>query len=335
MTIKDIAKLAGVSKSTVSRVINNAPNVDEKTRALVLKVMDDNNFIPSASARSLSKQETTFIGVILPDLGNSFFGQIVEGINSILAETEYTMLFCCTDNDAARELKALKLLRLQKVCGLLISSSVDYCDEEMNASIRKALSDIEAPIVLIDRSIPNTPWDGVYSDNINGSYISTELLIKKGYKRIGAFVSDTKLLIGQERLLGFKKAMTDYSIEIHDDYIYTQDMPAAITDVFTYVSHMIEEKKLPEAVFLSNAIIANGFYKALFYHGIQPGKDIECVGFDYSEALDIMHVPYNYLKRNARLFGQTAAQMLLDSIQNLKQSNSIRREHIIPSSLHE
>ncbi len=334
MTIKDIAQLAGVSKSTVSRVINNASNVDSKTREIVLEVMEKNNYIPSASARSLSRQETTFIGVILPDIDNSFFGQIVQGINNALTGTEYTMLFCCTDNNADRELKALKLFRQQKVCGLLISSSANYCDVNMNERIKNALADINAPIVLIDRSIPHTPWDGVYSDNINGGYIATQFLISKGYKRIGAFVSDMKLLIGQERLLGFKRALQENKISILDDYIYVKDTPASLSEIFEYTCHLIDDGKLPAAVFLSNAIIANGFYKALFHKGIEPGKDIECVGFDYNEALDIMHIPYHYLERNSKLFGQTAAQMLLDLFQNKNNSEKIRREHIIPASLH-
>ncbi|WP_122641880.1 LacI family DNA-binding transcriptional regulator [Luxibacter massiliensis] len=335
MTIKDIAQLAGVSKSTVSRVLNNASNVEEATREIVLKVMEENNYIPSATARSLSRQETTFIGVILPDLDNSFFGQIVQGINHTLAETEYTMLFCCTDNNAARELKALNLLNQQKICGLLISSSVNYCDTTTGGLIKKALTDINAPIVLIDRSIPNTPWDGVYSDNINGGYIAASSLITKGYQHIGAFVSDTKLLIGQERLLGFTRAMQEHHLAITDDYIYTQESPASLLEIYEYTCRLIDSGKLPEAIFLSNSIIANGFYKALFYKGVKPGEDIECVGFDYSEALDIMHIPYNYLERNSRLFGQTAAQMLLDSFQYKNKGKHVRREHIIPATLHE
>lgn len=334
MTIKDIARLAGVSKSTVSRVINNAANVDAKTREIVLKTMEENNFIPSASARSLSRQETTFIGVIIPDLDNSFFGQIVHGINHVLTGTEYTMLFCCTDNNADSELKALKLLRQQKVCGLLISSSANYCDAGTNEQIRNALADLNVPVILIDRAIPNTSWGGVYSDNINGGYIASQFLISKGYKQIGAFVSDMKLLIGQERLLGFKKALQENNLPSLDQYIYTKESPASLSEIFEYTCHLIDDRKLPDAIFLSNSIIANGFYKALFYKGVQPGLDIECIGFDYSEALDIMHIPYNYLERNSKSFGQTAARMLLDSFQARDDGPAIRRECIIPASLH-
>lgn len=334
MTIKDIAQLAGVSKSTVSRVINNASNVDSRTREIVRKVMEENNYIPSASARSLSRQETTFIGVIIPDLDNSFFGQIVQGINHTLTGTEYTMLFCCTDNNAERELKALKLLRQQKICGLLISSSANYYDNSTSDLIKNALSDLGSPVVLMDRSIPGTNWDGVYSDNINGAYIATQSLIQKGYSRIGAFVSDTKLLIGQERLLGYQRAMETHGCPLCPEYIYTRDIPASLDAVYEYTCDLIDNRQLPEAVFLSNAIIANGFYKALFHRGIVPGKDISCVGFDYSEALDIMQIPYSYLERNTKLFGQTAAQMLLDSFHENGDAEKVRRAHIIPSSLH-
>jgi LacI family transcriptional regulator len=331
MTINDIAKLAGVSKSTVSRVLNHAANVDETTRELVLRIVRQHNYLPSATARSLSRKGTTVIGVILPDIDDSFFGKIAQGINDILSDTDYTMLFCCTDNDPKRELKALNSLCEQRVCGLLITSSAHYCSEKEAALIREAIINIPNPAVLIDRILPHSLWDGVYSDNLNGAYTAANALISHGCRRIGAFISDITLQLGKDRLSGFKQALTDSGLTPADEYMFLQNTPAAMTDVYHYTCRLIQKKLLPEAIFLSNSIITNGFYKAILEHNIRPGKHIHCVGFDYSDALDIIHVPYSYVERNSRLMGQTAAKMLLRQFQ---QPSQVRHENVIPSTLH-
>lgn len=330
MTIHDIAKQAGVSKSTVSRVLNNAENVNEKTRELVWRIVRQNNYLPSATARSLSKKDTTVIGVILPDVDNSFFGKITQGINDALSDTDYTMLFCCTDNDPKREVKALNSLREQQVCGLLITSSAGYGNVKDTVLIREAISNIGKPVVLIDRNLSNSLWDGIYSDNLNGAYAATNALISRGYKKIGTFISDLTLQLGKDRLAGFKQAMTESNIDIFEEYIHLQDSPASPDWIYHYTCQLIRKGQLPEAIFLGNAIITNGFYKALMEHKIKPGKDIHCMGFDYSEALDIMHIPYSYLERNSRLMGATAAKMLLDQFE---QTSQLRHENIIPATL--
>ncbi|HJD47576.1 MAG TPA: LacI family transcriptional regulator [Candidatus Mediterraneibacter norfolkensis] len=331
MNIRDIAELAGVSKSTVSRVINNSDSVDSKTRELVLKVIRENNFLPSAMARGLSTQDTNIIGVVLPEVDNSFFGQIIQGINDALIDSPYTMLLCCTENIPEREIKALKALRQQRVRGVLITSSHDFCEASTAAEITNALSSIDAPVVLIDRALKNTPWDGVYSDNVNGAYSATEALAKRGFKKISAFVSDMQLPIGKERFEGFRLAMEKSGIPLDPSQLYLQEFPASMSEVYSFTCELIENQKLPDAIFLSNAIIANGFYKALLEKGIMPGQAIHCVGFNYCEALDILHVPYSYLERNSMLFGQTATEILL---QLFKTASPVRKEYIIPAILH-
>ncbi len=331
MTIQDIAQKSGVSKSTVSRVLNNAGNVDEKTRELVLRIVRENNYSPSAMARGLSRQGSNVIGVVLPDVDNSFFGKITQGINDVLSNTDYTMILCCTDNNPERELKALYTLREQRVRGVLITSSANYCVLKDSNAIKQALVNIDAPVVLIDRAFKNSLWDGVYSDNLNGGYIATKALIENGKTRIGAFISDMILQLGQERLNGFRQAMAESSLDICDDFMYLEKFPVTVDDVYLHTINMIESGHLPDAIFLGNSIITNGFYKAIISKGLQPGHDIHCIGFDYSECMEIMQTPYSYIERNSKLLGQTAMQMLLEHFDHPLQ---IRREHIIPATIH-
>ena len=331
MTIKDIAELSGFSKSTVSRVLNNSPKVDKKTREIILKIVNEQNFIPSAMAQGLSKQEANVIGVIIPEAGGSFFGKIVQGIHKELLNTTYTLMLCCTDNTAEYELKALDTLRQQRVSGILLTTSSGFYKNADASKIRQILDQSLIPTVLIDRVIENSMWDGVYSDNKSGAYQITQALVQKKFKKIGAFISDMNLSIGQERYDGFINALQDNNIPINKNIIITEPLQATIKDVYQTTCIMIENGNLPDAIFLSNEIIANGFFKAILEKGICPGKDIHCAGFDYSEILDILNLPFIYLERNTELFGKTAVKLLLNSFNS---SHETRNECIIPSKLH-
>ena len=331
MTINDIATLAGVSKSTVSRVLNNASNVNEKTRQLVLKVMKENNYVPSCMARALNKNKNNVIGLILPDVDSAFFGAIVHGINDVLKKTDYTILLCCTDNNPQDELHALYALRQQRVSGLFLTTSSSFATPKDAQMITNAVRDIKAPVVLIDRIFPNTSWDGVYSDNFSGAYSAVRTLIECGYRKIGAYISDMKLQIGQERYNGFQLAMSDANIPIDKKYLFLDDFSVSHKDIYDYTCQQIQKNNLPDAIFLSNRIITKGFFKAIFENGIVPGKDIHCIGFDYSDLIDILNIPYSYLERNLNLFGQTSAHLLLSRKNN---ESPVQRNYTIPATLH-
>ena len=121
LTIKEIAELAGVSKSTVSRVLNNNGYVGEETRQRIEKVIKEQNYTPSAAAVSLSKQETNTIGVIIPEIDNAFFGEIIKGITEIADQQDFSIICCDTQNKAEKELRALKMLEQQRVRGILFT----------------------------------------------------------------------------------------------------------------------------------------------------------------------------------------------------------------------
>lgn len=330
MTIRDIADLAGVSKSTVSRVINNSPNVKEKTREKVMRIVNETNFLPSAIAQGLSRNYANTIGVLLPETGGPFFGSIIQGINKALIDTSYTILLCCTENKPEYELRSLDALLQQKVSGILLTSSSGLGDDDSARRIRKTLDSFKVPIVLIDRTLKNSRWDGVYSDNFAGAYMAAEALLKKGFQKIGAYISDTSLSIGSQRYKGFMQAMADYGISPRKEFLIIEKFPVSMQDVYLKTCEMIAAGNLPEAIFFGNGIIVNGFYKAILEKGIAPGKDIHCVGFDYSEFLDIINLPYSYLERNSKLFGETATELLLKSFSSL---SGVRQECIIPSTL--
>ena len=335
ITINDIAKISGVAKSTVSRVLNGATNVSDETREKVLKVIEENKYQPSAVARGLSTNETNVIGVIVPNSSSVFWGQVLEGVSEIAARHNCTVLFCVTNNNWKCEQAAIKRMRGERVKGLLITPSIGYTVGQRGnkKNFFQDLEDLRCPVVFIDRSIRNSKWSGVYFDNYNGAYMATDKLIQKGFKNIGALISDQNLQIGQDRKEGFLTALEDAGITPNSEVIYYGDTQISLRDAYELTEDWIQTKKLPEAVFLSGAMIANGFFKALIRHGLVPGKDVVCVGFDYVEVLDILNLDYSYIERDAADMGRIAARMLFEDNDGDKRDHIIRADLILGKAL--
>jgi len=328
MTINEIARLAGVSKSTVSRVLNNSKSVSEQTRKKILEIIETNDYIPSAMARGLSNRSSNTIGWILPEIDGRFYGPVTEGIYETLSDTQYSLMLSCTQNNVENELRALRDMRQQNICGLLLTSASAYEGDEGIEKVRKALEELNIPIILIDHSIKNTPYNAVFTDNFNGSYEVTEVLINAGFTEIGGLFSDLALNQGQQRYNAFQLALRDHGLNACA--VHLEDGPAKDDDFYRVTKQLIASNKLPKAIILGNGVIANGFFKAILEEGIRPGIDIHCMSFDHLEALEITGIPYSYLKRNCKLFGQTAAKAL---IRTIHEKPLVREELIVPAVL--
>jgi LacI family transcriptional regulator len=326
-TIQDIAKKAGVAKSTVSRVLNGGINVSEKTREKVMRIIEETKYQPSELARGLSTKASNVIGVITPDSASYFWGQVLEGISEVVESNNFTAMLCITNNSWSREHLALQKMRGQRVNGLLITPSVEYNTSEHRKEFLQDLESLNCPIVFIDRAVRNSRWDGVYFDNYNGAYLATDALIQKGCHKIGAIIGDIALNLGKERKDGFLQALSDAGLETEEKYIYFNNYKISLMDSYGVTKNWIKKAELPEAVLLSNGMIANGFIKALLEEGLTPGRDVICLGFDYVEALDVLNLDYSYLDRDAVNMGRIAAKMLFE------QTNGERREYIIPVTL--
>ncbi len=331
VTIKTIAEKCGVAKSTVSRVLNNSGYVGKETREKIENVMREYNYSPSAMARNLSKQESNAVGVVIPEADNAFFGEVLRGISDVVDENDLTLLFCNTCNDLNKELNALKMLRNQRVRGLILTPAAEYDTKERIKNLRQALKAINVPIIILDRTIENSEWDSVSFDNYHGAYLATQTLINAGHKKIGVITGDQGLHIGRERYRGYLQAMSDHNIEHNSDYIYKGDFTSSTA--YEITKKMLANGDYPDAIFLSNNLTAIGFFKAFFEAGLEFGKDICCIGFDRVEALDLFNLNYSYVERDAVNMGRIAMNMLLDRIKNPKGSMLTRREYIIPANL--
>lgn len=328
ITIKEVAELAGVSKSTVSRVLNNNGYVNEETRSKIEEVIKQYNYFPSASARNLSKRETNTIGVVIPEMDNSFFGDILRGITDIVDQNDLSLFYCDTNNDASKEEKALNMLKHQRVRGVIITPAIDYSEASVSKKLRKLLNDLNVPVVVVDREIENSQWDGVFYENFQSAYCATEVLIKEGHKRLGTITGDLKLKLGRDRFAGFKQAMEDYSIELDEKYILYGDF--TIEKAYHLAKEMFVSGDIPDAIFTSNNLTSLGFIKAAREAGIELGKDIGVIGIDHVKLLDILGFNLSYVTRDTEEMGRVAMRMLLE---RMKYPNKERKLCIMPYKL--
>ncbi len=321
ITIKDIAEKAGVSKSTVSRVLNNTGYVNEETRKKIEDIIKKYNYLPSAMARNLSKRETNTIGVVIPEIDNNFFGEVLKGITEVVDQNDFNIIYCDTNNNAAKEEKALRMLEENRVRGVIMTPAVDYSEPDAANKLRRLLNNLRVPVIIVDREIENSQWDGVFYENYKSAYCATEVLIKEGHKKIGIITGDMDLKLARDRCKGFTDAMEDYNMHIYDKYIYRGDF--SIETAYHLSKAMFESDDMPEAIFTCNNRTSLGLIKAARENGMKLGEDIAAIGIDHIEVLEILGYNFSYVTRDTIEMGRVAMNMLLDRFEHTSKQRNI------------
>eukprot|EP00825_Cyclidium_porcatum_P003976 TRINITY_DN11849_c0_g2_i1.p1 TRINITY_DN11849_c0_g2~~TRINITY_DN11849_c0_g2_i1.p1 ORF type:complete len:359 (-),score=15.80 TRINITY_DN11849_c0_g2_i1:90-1166(-) len=293
VTIHDIAKEAGVGKSTISRVINGTGYVRAETVAKVRCVMERHNYHPSAAARNLSKQESDTIGLILPEVNNPFFADILKGVSQMVDKCGYTLILCGSDNDPEKDYRALRAMYAQRVKGLIYVPAVDYADDASFVRMEGMLKSLNCPVVLLDRPVPRMNCDCVMTDNFSGAYAATEALIHAGHTRIGVIAGDTQLFIGRERYEGFRTAMEQNGLTVNPAHVIYGQFDKQIT--YEKVTQLFDGGDTPTAFFISNNLSEAGFLTAAYEKSLHIPEDIAFVGFDTIPGQDVFNMPSHVL----------------------------------------
>ncbi len=326
ITISDIAEKAGVSLATVSRVLNDSGYVKEETRIRVQKVIRELNYTPSAIARSLSKNKTNTIGVIVPDIVNPFFGEVIKGITEVAEKSGLNIILCNTDESKEKELRALKILTEQRIQGIIIAPT--SAEDEFNSEYLKTLENMGIPIVLVDGNVKYTTFNGVFVDNIKGAYEATEALIKEGHRKIGVITGRMNSKPAKDRYLGYQKALLMNNIPLEERYSFYGDYKEETA--YKITKNIMKMKDRPTALFVCSNMTTLGSLKAIYEEKINIPEDISLVAFDKVEILNILGFNISYVNGPSVEMGKLGMQMLVDILNN-KNKNEIRRITLLPN----
>lgn len=321
LTIKEVAELAGVSKATVSRALNNSGYVAPETRKKINSIVKEYNYLPSASAINLSRQKTSSLGIVVPEIGNSFYADIVHGITEVADEVNLSLILFDTMNDLKKEEKAIRALQQQRVRGIILGPSADYSSSKEGRSVLKHLKSLDVPIVIVDRPFDNMEWDAVIYENYQSSYQAALELYKAGNKRMAIITGNMNLQIGKDRFEGFRDGLEDCGLHLLEkDILYGNFQ---MDKAYELSKSLLTRNDLPDAIYTCNNQSTLGFLKAANECNIQIGKDIAVIGNDRIEIIDILGIGLSWIYRDNYEMGRMAMRMLMDRLQNSEKSRSI------------
>ncbi|MDD7267136.1 MAG: LacI family DNA-binding transcriptional regulator [Lachnospiraceae bacterium] len=330
MNIYDIAKKAAVSPTTVSRVLNGNKAVRRETKERVLKVIDDMNYVPSSVARSLSVKGTSNIAVIVPDITNPFFSSILSGITQTADEYEYNTFLFGTGEDPKKQYRVLQTVKAENLKGIIIVPVFE--NDEETVKMLKELEGMNVPIVLIDREINGGCFDGVFSNDREGSYRAVKKLIDTGHRKIAVIKGPLTSRPGRERYEGYVRAMTEAGIEIREEY--SRGGSFLLDDLAYEDTHkLMTLSEPPTAIFTANNMASLGCMKCLFDMGLTIGKDISLVGFDDIETLKYLNIDLSVVDRPVQRMGMEAMELLQLRFCEQKEDRGITRKIIIDTEL--
>lgn len=273
VTIKDVAKLAGVSISTVSRVINDSKPVTDEIKQRVLDVIKETGYVPNPLARSLVTKKSKLIGVIVPEVSDSFVNEILNGIEAIAKMYDYDILLVNTYSDKKQELDSIKLLKAKQVEGIVMLTWI--LDEDHVNFMKES----RIPGVYISKTARDYDIYTVSTSNENATYDMTKNLIENNHKDIALIMTSKEdTILEMERKKGYKQALRDNNIPVRDELIRYGD-----TDFdggYNSMKELIDEKIIPSAVFVTGDEAAVGAMNAIFDAGYNVPKDISVAGFN-------------------------------------------------------
>jgi LacI family transcriptional regulator len=322
VTIKDVARLAGVSAMTVSRVINGAASVSPDTRSRVEGAIAELGYIPSRLARGLSAQRTGTLALIVPDVANPFFTLIVRGAEDVARRAGYRLLLCDTRSDLELEREVIDEMIAHRVEGILIAPVSDRSREPLRRLARYAV-----PFVLVDRTVPDVEADTVLGDSVGGARQLVEHLIALGHRRIGMITESPGVSTARDRQRGYEAALAEAKLEGGPELLVEGSVDPE--GGRRGMRKLLELDHPPTAVFTVNNLVALGAIEAVRESGRDVPDDVALVCFDDIEYASRLHPFLTVMEQPAETFGTLGTQLLLERIE--KRAASARRTVVLPA----
>jgi len=312
LNIAEVAELAGVSTATVSRVLNDYPFVKESTKNRVLKVIRETNYRLNAVARNLRRKKTHSIGVIISNVLSPFYSVIAKAVEDVAIANNYSTILCNGGDNSEKERKYLKVLHENRVDGIIISptgKNADYLNFLLSSAI---------PISFIDRTVQGVNCDCVMVNNRKASFKATELMIKKGYGRIGFISGPLDIITGSERFEGYVSALKKHGINVDEILIKYGDF--SLESGKEKMEELIRSTDL-DAVYVANSDMATGAYLLIKEKKLKIPENIGFLMFDDPVWTTLATPKVTAVSQPVYTLGSTGAELLFKRINDPKNIN--------------
>ncbi|RBW68207.1 LacI family DNA-binding transcriptional regulator [Bacillus taeanensis] len=309
-TILDVAKKAGVSRSTVSRVLTNSKRVDPETKQRILAAMKELGYKPSRAAQTLRNNKTKLIAVLVPRISNNYYAALLQGMEREVAGHDYQVILCNTENDSKKELQYLKMLENNQVDGIVLTTF-----RNPNETVKKFAA--FGPIILVGEYHDGNLFFSVSVNHQEAAYQAVEHLIKLGHKKIGMINGPKESVISRDREKGFREALEFYDIPVNEKWVLFDSF--GIQQGKRYMKELLNTNDYPTAVFAGNDELAVGVIQEAKKQGLEVPKDLAVVGFDDQEMATVIEPNLTTVKQPIEQLGEKAAALIIDILQEKQE----------------
>ncbi len=309
-TIYDVAREAGVSTTTVSKILNNTGRISDKTKQKVLKIMDELNFQPNVLASAMKGKSTYSIAFLIPDIDNPIYAKYMKHIEIHGQELGYNIVMCSTENDAAKEARHIASMRQKRVDGFIIASKFS------NVALLEELIQEGFPVSLFAHERPEFSVDSVSVDDYVGGYEATKHLLHLGHRKIAVIGEES--YSGRARIRGYRQAILDEGLDVGEELILYSD--STIEGAKYHVGQLLKSKKRPTAIFGYNDLSAIGAIIAAKESGLKVPEDISVIGFDNISLCEIVDPPLTTIDMPVAELGKKVMELLVGKIEGTEKT---------------
>lgn len=305
----DIARKLGVSRVTVSKGLRNHPDISALMKKKIAETAGKMGYVPNLIARQLNSKRTFTIGVVIPDLENSFFSYVADSMIDYATEQNYYVILTVSREKESIERQNIHNLIGMRVDGLLVCLSQETTDKQIFTTVEK----MKIPLVFFDRAFEELKFSRVVFNDKQGASDALSKIIKMGYTRIGHLAGYSNTNIGKKRSEGFRKTLLEHKISVHKEWIIEGGFE--MKDGYESFKKLYSSGVLPEVFFTVNDRVALGAYKAAREAGIKIPEDIGIFGYGFSEITDTFDPQLTVIDQDPRKLGAEAAKLLVKEIE--------------------
>lgn len=307
-TMRDVASRAGLSVSTVSHVVNDSRAVSEESRRRVLQAMEELGYKPNVLARSLRRQKSHTIGMIVPDSANPFFAEVARGIEDASFTQNYSVILCNSEGDLEKQLDYTNILIGNQVAGILFVAA--GVSTELVKDLRRRL----VPIVVVDREVPGVAVDTVLTNHAQGGRLATQHLVDLGHRRIACISGSSELTPSADRLTGYREVLERNDLPYDDRLVVRGDFQ--YESGYEATHRLMKLDSPPTAVFSCNDLMAVGCMSAATELGLPVPEALSVVGFDDVRLASFTNPPLTTISQPKNEIAVAAVEMLLDRMRD-------------------